>query len=56
MQLKVKGVSQKVTWVSSKPSIATINKKGLVKAKKKGMVTIKAMIGQDMITRSLQVK
>lgn len=56
MQLKVKGVSQKVTWVSSKPSIATINKKGMVKALKKGTVTIKAMFGQDMITRSLQVK
>ena len=38
--LKVKGTSQKAKWTSSKKSVATVNSKGKVTAKKSGKATI----------------
>ena len=40
-KLKVKGTKKKVKWSSSKKKIATVTKKGVVKAKKKAKVTSK---------------
>ena len=40
--LKLKGASGKVTWKSSKKSVATVSSKGVVKAKKAGIATITA--------------
>lgn len=45
-QLKVKGTKKKVKWKSSNKRVVTVNKKGLVKAKKTGKVTIKAKVGK----------
>ncbi len=43
LQLKIPGVSaSKAKWSSSKKSIATVSKKGLVKTKKEGICVIKA--------------
>lgn len=44
-QLKVKDVIGKVEWSTSNKRIATVSKKGLVKAKKKGNVKITAKVG-----------
>ncbi|MCH5269086.1 MAG: DUF362 domain-containing protein [Lachnospiraceae bacterium] len=45
-KLKVKNLpkSAKVSWKSSKKSVATVNKKGVVKAKKKGKATISCKV------------
>lgn len=43
-KLKVKNKKGKVKWTSSKKKIATVSKKGVVKAKKAGKATIKAKI------------
>ena len=45
-KLKVKNLPNhaKITWKSSKKSVASISKKGVVKAKKKGKATIKCRI------------
>lgn len=40
-KLKVKGTKKKVKWSSSKKKIATVTKKGVVKAKKKAKITSK---------------
>lgn len=40
--LDLKGAVSKVTWTSSKPKIASVNKNGLVKALKKGQTVITA--------------
>lgn len=42
VKLKLKGTKAKVKWSSSKKKIATVSKKGLVKAKKKGTCKITA--------------
>lgn len=42
--LKVKGTKKKVRWSSSRTSIASVSKKGKVKAKKQGMAKIKARV------------
>ena len=44
--LKVKGTKKTATWKSSKPSIATVSKKGVVKAKGKGSANIVAFVGK----------
>lgn len=43
--LKLKGATGKVTWSSSKKSVATVSKKGVVTGKKKGTATITAKSG-----------
>lgn len=42
LQLRLKNAKKKVTWFSSNKKVATVSKKGLVKAKKSGNVTITA--------------
>ena len=49
-KLKVKGTKKKVKWSSSKKKIATVTKKGVVKAKKKGTAKIVAKIGKKKYT------
>lgn len=41
-RLKLKNASGKIKWKSNKQSVATVSKKGLVKAKKTGKATITA--------------
>ena len=48
-KLKVKGASGKVKWSSSKKSVATVSKKGVVKAKKAGKTVVKAKIGKKTL-------
>ena len=45
-QLKLTGTSKKVTWKSSKSSVAKVSSKGLVTAKGKGSATITATINK----------
>lgn len=46
LELQVKNTKKKVKWSSSKKKIATVNKKGVVKAKKAGKTTITAKVGK----------
>lgn len=55
-KLKVKGTKKKVKWSSSKKKIATVTKKGVVKAKKKGTAKIVAKIGKKKYTCIVVVK
>lgn len=55
-KLKVKGTKKKVKWSSSKKKIATVTKKGVVKAKKKGTTKIVAKIGKKKYTCKVVVK
>lgn len=55
-KLKVKGTKKKVKWSSSKKKIATVTKKGVVKAKKKGTAKIVAKIGKKKYTCKVIVK
>lgn len=48
IKLKLLGTSKKAKWVSGNTSIATVNSKGLVKAKKPGYVTIRATVGNKI--------
>lgn len=48
IQLKLLGISKKAKWVSGNTSIATVNSKGLVKAKKPGSVVIRATVGNKI--------
>jgi len=45
IQLKIKGTKKKVKWTSNKKSVATVTKKGKVKAKKIGTAKIIAKVG-----------
>ena len=45
-KLRFKGVKGKVTWTSSNKSVASVTKKGLVKANKAGTCVIRAKCGQ----------
>lgn len=60
LTLKVKGTKKKVkvTWKSSKKSVATVSKKGVVKAKKAGTAKITAKIkGKGIkVTRTCKIK
>lgn len=54
--LKVSGIKSKVKWSSSKKSIATVTKKGVVTAKKSGTSTITAKVGKKKFTCKVTVK
>lgn len=55
LQLELKGTTEKVTWSSSKKSVATVSKKGLVTAKKAGKTTITAKVGKKKYTCKVTV-
>ena len=44
LQLQVTGTSKTAKWSSSNPSVATVNKKGVVKGKQGGKATITATV------------
>ena len=54
--LKVTGTKKKVTWSSSKKSVATVTKKGKVTAKKKGTATITAKVGAKKLKCKITVE
>lgn len=49
LQLKVSGTKDKVTWSSSKKSVASVTKSGKVTAKKAGTATITAKAGKKSL-------
>ena len=54
--LKATGTKGKITWTSSKKSVATVSSKGVVKAKKKGTAVIIAKYGKKKLTCKVTVK
>lgn len=56
LTLKVSNSSAKVKWSSSKSSVATVNAKGKVSAKKKGTAVITALAGSKKLTCRVTVK
>lgn len=54
--LKATGIKGKITWTSSKKSVATVSSKGFVKAKKKGTAVITAKYGNKKLTCKVIVK
>lgn len=54
--LKVTGTKSKVTWSSSKKSVATVSSKGKVTAKAKGTTTITAKVGSKKLTCKVTVE
>ena len=55
-QLKVKGTKKKAKWSTSKKSVAVVNKKGKVTAKKKGAAYIYAKIGKKKLKCKVNVE
>lgn len=56
VQLSISGTKNKVSWSSSKTSVATVSKSGKVTAKSPGTATIKAKVGQNTYTCRITVK
>lgn len=56
IQLKVSETSGGTTWISSKKSVATVNKSGKVLAKKKGSAIITAKAGNKKYTCKVTVE
>ena len=55
--LKVKGAGKsKITWKSSKKSVASVNSKGVVKGVKAGSAKITAKVGKQTLTCNVSVK
>lgn len=54
--LKATGTKGKITWTSSKKSVATVSSKGVIKAKKKGTAVITAKYGKKKLTCKVTVK
>ena len=54
-QLKLTGTSKKVTWKSSKTSVAKVSSKGLVTAKGKGSATITATVSKKSYSCKVKV-
>lgn len=55
-RLKVSGTKRKVTWSSSKKSVAAVNSSGKVTAKKKGTAVITAKVGSKRYRCKVTVK
>lgn len=57
-KLKIEGIkkNRRVKWRSTKKSIATVNQNGVVKAKKKGVATIIATVGERKYRCKVTVK
>lgn len=55
LKLKVSGTESKISWATSKSSIATVSKYGTVTAKKEGNATITATIGSKHYTCAVTV-
>ena len=56
VKLKVKNTKKKIKWSSSKKSVATVSKKGVVKGKKAGTSTIKAKVENKTYKCKVTVK
>lgn len=56
LQLKILGTTKKVTWSSSKKSVATVSKSGKVTAKVAGTATITAKVDNKKYTCKVTVK
>ena len=54
-KLKVKGYSGKIVWKTTKKSVATINSKGKIKAKKNGNAVVYAQLGNQRIGCAVSV-
>lgn len=54
--IKLKGTTKKPKWSSSKKSVATVSKKGKIKAKKKGSAVIVAKLGKKKYKCKVKVK
>ena len=55
-KLKVSGTKKKVSWSTSKKSVATVSKAGKVTAKKAGSATITAKVGNKKLKCKVTVK
>ena len=55
-KLKVTGTKAKVTWRSTKSSIAKVSKSGVVTAISSGTATIKAKVGKKTLSCKVTVK
>lgn len=56
LKLSVKGISGKVKWSVNKKKLATISSKGVLKAKKKGKVTVTAKVGNYTMKKTITIK
>ncbi len=55
LKLKITGTSSKITWKSSKPSVASVSSSGTVTAKKKGSVSITATVNSKKFTCKITI-